>query len=194
MDGFHYPNTYLLKHTRKLPDGSAIPLMQVKGQPDTIDIGRLRKNIQALIERPEVVSWPGYSRLAHDVVPDAYKVHASTNVVIIEGNYVLVNRGAFAGIPDMFDLRIYIDAPPPHIIATLVDRHINGGKTMEEAKDWVKRIDLPNARIAESSKANADVVVERGADNHIANVLWQGEKLVGAPTPPSAASGQSNVA
>ena len=173
MDGFHFPNAYLQQHKRKLPDGSEIPLMQVKGQPDTIDVARFRKHIQSLIERPEFVPWPGYSRVLHDVVPDAIKVHKSANVVIIEGNYVLVNRGIFTGIPEMFDLRVYIDAPAGHIIASLVDRHIHGGKTKEEAKDWVKRIDLPNARIAESSKMNADVVLERDADNRVVNMTWK---------------------
>jgi pantothenate kinase len=184
MDGFHYPNAYLESHTRRLPDGAEIPLSSVKGQPDTIDVARLRRYMTALLQRPEYVPWPGYSRNSHDVVPDRYHVHESVNLVIIEGNYVLVNRGSFAGIPEMFNLRMYIDAPAPKIIANLVERHIQGGKTIDEAKDWVKRIDLPNARVAESSKVNADVVIERDSDNDIASVFWLGEELTPRPAAP----------
>jgi len=173
MDGFHYPNSHLLQHKRTLQDGTQIPLIEVKGQPDTIDIARFRSHVQQLIDRPENVMWPGYSRMLHDVVPDGFRVHVSINVVIIEGNYVLVDRGAFKGLPEMFDLKVYIDGPAPHIIANLVDRHIAGGKSKEQAKDWVRRIDLPNARIVETSKSVADVVLERDAENRIAAMTWK---------------------
>lgn len=178
MDGFHFSNAYLATHTRKLPDGKEIPLSAVKGQPDTIDIQRFRKHLHALIERPEYISWPAYSRYVHDVVPDKFKVHTSVNLVIVEGNYLMVNRGPFAGIPELFDLKIYVDAPAPKIIANLVDRHIQGGKTLEEAKDWVKRIDLPNARMAESSRHQADVIIERDTDDDIASITWKGEEPI----------------
>ena len=56
------------------------------------------------VGRPDHMDWPGYSRFTHDVVPDKFRVHASANVVIVEGNYVLVNRGPFAGLPELFDL------------------------------------------------------------------------------------------
>jgi pantothenate kinase len=183
MDGFHFPNAVLATHTRKLPDGSEIPLMSVKGQPDTIDVARLRRYMQRLIDRPEYVSWPGYSRSAHDVVPAKFKVHQSVNLVFIEGNYLLVDRGPFHGLPAMFDLRIYVDAPAPKIITTLVDRHIRGGKTLEAAKDWVKRIDLPNARLAEAFKAVADVTIERDREDDITAVTWRGEKPATSDAP-----------
>ena len=111
MDGFHFPNAYLESHTRKLPDGSEIPLAWVKGQPDTIDVENLRKHLKLLGARPEYVAWPGYSRASHDIVPERHRVHRSANLVFVEGNYLLVDKGAFAGIPALFDLRIYVDAP-----------------------------------------------------------------------------------
>jgi putative kinase len=205
MDGFHFPNSYLQSHALRLPDGKEVRLSALKGQPETFDIARLRKYMQALIARPENVPWPGYSRASHDVVPDKFRVHAGINLVIVEGNYLLVNRGQFAGLPEMFDLRMYVETPAPNIIANLVERHIKGGKTLDEAKDWVKRIDLPNARLAESSQHQADVIVERDADDDIASIAWKGEGVIsikpvpagggnagggtgGAATPPAAAS------
>ena len=175
MDGFHYDQHYLENHTRKLSDGTEIPLSSVKGQPDTLDVKAFRHQLELVIQRASLQVWPGYSRFHHDVVPNRFHVEKSMNVVIVEGNYVLVDRGAFAGIPAMFNLRIYVDAPGPKIVANLVDRHIRGGKTVEEAKDWVRRIDLPNARIAEASKPNADVIMERDSDQDLAGVIWQDE-------------------
>ena len=181
MDGFHFSNAYLEAHTRRLADGTEIPLSKVKGQPDTIDVLRLQKYIQALLARPEYVPWPGYSRFSHDVVPEKFKVHQSINLVIIEGNYLLVNRGPFQGLPELFNLRVYVDAPAPKIIANLVDRHIHGGKTLDDAKDWVKRVDLPNARLAESSKHQADVVIEPDMKSFVWDDFTRTPELVMLP-------------
>ncbi len=181
MDGFHYPNAVLQEQVRKLPDGREIHLSSLKGHPDTYDVARLRRAIQTLIERPEFVMWPGYSRYIHDVVPDKYRVPQAMNLVIIEGNFLLLDRGHFQGVPALFNLRIYVDAPAPRIIANLMDRHIRGGRTVDDAKEWVKRIDLPNARTVESTKSAADVVIERDTDDDIASVTWRGE----APLPSS---------
>src|ERR1035437_1257830 len=93
MDGFHFPNAYLESHTRKLPDGTEIPLAWVKGQPDTIDIPNLKRHLMLLRTRPETLAWPGYSRASHDIVPDKYRVHQSANLIFVEGNYLLVDRG-----------------------------------------------------------------------------------------------------
>jgi pantothenate kinase len=181
MDGFHFKNAYLESHFRKLPDGSTIPLSWVKGQPDTIDVANLRKHLKLLAARPEAMDWPGYSRYSHDTVPDKYRVHESANLVFVEGNYLLLDRGQFAGLPSLFDLRIYVDAPAPKILANLMERHISGGKSIEQAKDWVKRIDLPNARIAENTKAKADVIIERNHQDDISAVIWKGEGPHPAP-------------
>jgi len=175
MDGFHFDQHYLENHTRKLSDGTEIPLASVKGQPDTLDIKAFRHHLEQVIQRASLQTWPGYSRFFHDVVPNRFHIERSMNVIIVEGNYILVDRGQFAGIPGMFDLRVYIDAPGPKIVANLVERHIRGGKTVEEAKDWVRRIDLPNARVAEASKPNADVIMERASDQDLSAVIWKGE-------------------
>ena len=57
------------------------------------------------------MEWPGYTRITHEPVPGAIKVHESINIVFVEGNYLLVDRGPFVGIPSIFDLRIYVDGP-----------------------------------------------------------------------------------
>jgi pantothenate kinase len=188
MDGFHYPNAHLQTHFRSLPDGTRIPLDSVKGQPDTFDVKALRQHLKMLVGRPDYMEWPGYSRFTHDVVPNKFHIHYSANFVIVEGNYILVDRGPFAGIPDLFDLKIYIDGPAPKIISNLVERHIAGGKTVDEAKEWVRRIDLPNARIAESTKANADLIIERDGDDDLSALKWREKPAVAAPASTTAAT------
>ena len=177
MDGFHYPNSYLETHHRVLSDGAKIPLSWVKGQPDTFNIEALRNALGQLRACPEHVYWPGYSRITHDAVPNAHKIHSSTNIVIVDGNYLLSPKPPFTGMKSLFDLGIYIEAPTAKILSNLMERHMKGGKTMEEAKSWVKRIDLPNAKIAEQSKSFADVIVQRTSEEDLTGVIWKGELL-----------------
>jgi hypothetical protein len=61
-------------------------------------------------------------------------------------------------------------------MANLMERHIRGGKEIEEAKTWVKRIDLPNARVAEATRPNADVILEKDAFDDVVSVTWKGEE------------------
>ncbi len=119
--------------------------------------------------------WPGYSRYSHDVIPGKFHIERGINIVIVEGNYLLVDRGPFVGIPALFDLRIYVDAPGPTIIPTSLNATSVAEKRSREAKDWVRRIDLPNARIAESTKSSADVIFARDMATELATVSWKGE-------------------
>ena len=175
MDGFHYPNEYLRSHLHHMPDGELVPLADIKGAPDTFDVRNLKQHLHQLRNRPEDMSWPGYSRVEHEPVPHEYHVAAAVNLVIVEGNYLLLDRGIYAGIAGMFDFKIYLETPAAGIISNLVQRHMAGGKTLEEAKAWLKSIDLPNARIVESTRQNADLTIERNTVDDIIALHWRHE-------------------
>jgi pantothenate kinase len=177
MDGFHYSNEYLEHHYRELSEGSKIPLAWVKGQPDTIDVDAMRARLTELRAMAENVSWPGYSRVTHEPVPNASKVHVSTNVVIVDGNYLLSDRPPFTGIKDFFDVRIYIEVPTAKILSNLMDRQLKNGKSVDEAKAWIKRVDLPNAKLVEASKVNANVILAKSMEDEVTGILWNGESL-----------------
>lgn len=177
MDAFHYPNAYLQTHFRDMPDGSKLSLSMVKGAPDTIDVEALRKKLEEIRACPEEVVAPAYSRMAHDPIADAIRIHISSNIILMDGNYLLSPQPPFAGLRKLFDLGIYIDIPAPKILSNLMERHIKGGKSVDEAKAWVKSIDLPNAKLAEQSKACADVIVSRLEEDHLSGVAWRGQDL-----------------
>lgn len=173
LDGFHFPNVYLATHYRKTPDGHTVPLLEYKGAPDTFDAESLRRYLAQLRTVPAEMHWPGYSRISHDVEPALHRVHQSSNIVFVDGNYLLLDRGPFTGIPAFFDFKIYIETPGGAIMSNLMQRHITGGRTLESAKAWVKRIDLPNARIAESTRHNADLIIERNTEDDIIALRWK---------------------
>ena len=173
MDGFHYPGHVLNQKTLLMRNGDRIPMIDCKGAPETIDVEALRGLLGHVRRCNDKLAWPDYDRRLHDVVPNALRISTVHNLVLVEGNYLLVNVPPYAGIADLFDLRIYVEAPGPTIVTNLVNRHISGGKTVEQAKDWVRRIDLPNARLVESTRRLADVIVQRDRTDLLSAVVWR---------------------
>jgi pantothenate kinase len=183
MDGFHFPESVLAERFLQLEDGRQLRMSQCKGAPDTFDVPLLREHLERLKQIPPKMTWPGYDRVHHKSVPHAISVHESVNVAMVEGNYLFLDRPPYGGISDMFDLRIYIEAPAASIVTNLMNRHIEGGKTIGMAKDWVKHVDLPNARLVEMTKAKAEVLIQRDRDGAISAVVWANTPSSSEPNP-----------
>lgn len=173
MDGFHFPGHILNQKTLLMRNGDRIPMIDCKGAPETIDVESLRGLLGHIRRCDEKLTWPDYDRKLHDIVPHALRISASHNLILVEGNYLLVKVPPYRGIADMFDLRVYVEAPGPTIVTNLMNRHMAGGKTVEQAKDWVRRIDLPNARLVESTRPLADVVIQRDRTDLLSAVIWR---------------------
>ena len=70
MDGFHRRQEYLLSHTL-IRDGREIPMVDVKGTPETFDLEKLEEAIKELASG-KICGWPVYDRLLHDPVPAVF--------------------------------------------------------------------------------------------------------------------------
>lgn len=139
LDGFHYHADYIAAHTVTV-EGREVPMKQVKGAPETYDVPKLIATLQALRERD--VIWPIYDRNLHDVVEDGVRVCA--NIVLVEGNWMLSDEGAWATVAGMCDDSVFIEAAPETVRERLIDRKIRGGLTPEAAKDFYERSDKVN--------------------------------------------------
>jgi putative kinase len=173
MDGFHYPDPVLAKRELVMKNGEKISLVRCKGSPETFDVEALKKHLLQLRGRPATMTWPDYDRVHHMPMPGAIKVHDTDNLVIVEGNYLLLNMPPYEGISDFFHVRMYVEASAGAMIANLMNRHMEGGKTMEGSKDWIKRIDLPNARLVEMTRGRADVIVRRDSEEMLSEINWK---------------------
>jgi|GEM_PF-2097016 pantothenate kinase len=176
MDGFHLPQEILASRRIKFEDGSCISMAECKGIPATFDAKLLREYLMLSHDNSAELDWPDYDRTTHRVVPHAIRIKKSDNIVLVEGNYLFLDVPPYDRMPDFFDLRIYVDCPAPAIISGLVHRHMTGGKTLEEAKDWVRRVDLPNARLIERTRCAAHLWIKRDQERVIAELIWQTPK------------------
>lgn len=155
MDGFHYPQAYLRAHTA-LRDGVEVPLTRIKGAPESFDVELLRRTV-ARVAAGEVCGWPRYSRTLHDPVPDASR--AEGGVVLIEGNYLLLDAPVWRELRGYADYTIAITADPERLCGRLVARHVAGGRSEAEAAAFVEHSDLVNARLCLARSLPADLTL-----------------------------------
>jgi pantothenate kinase len=150
MDGFHMLNEDLVRLGRR----------DRKGAPDTFDanayvalLDRVRR------QKSEVVTAPRYDRAASAPIPDAIVVDPDVALVITEGNYLLLDQSPWAAVRPLLDEVWFVDVDDAIRVRRLIARHIEFGKSADEAREWVMRSDEANAAVVAASRDRADVVV-----------------------------------
>lgn len=160
MDGFHRRQEYLLSHTVER-NGEAVPMARIKGAPATYDLPLLRETV-ARVAAGERWGWPRYDRTLHDPVPNALEVEG--DLVLIEGNYLLLDEDGWRDLRRCADYTIGITAEPESLRQRLIDRHVAGGKSPEEAAAKVDYSDMPNIRMCLERSMPADLQLRLLAD------------------------------
>jgi pantothenate kinase len=149
MDGFHYADVELVR--RGLRDR--------KGAPETFDA----EGYAALLARvrtgePDVVA-PMFARGLEQPIAGAIAVPA-TGTVVTEGNYLLLDQPRWHAVREQVDAVWHLHLDDAVRRERLVARHIEFGKTPDEARAWVARVDDANAALVEAAAGRADLVVE----------------------------------
>lgn len=150
MDGFHLANVELERLGRRAR----------KGAPDTFDAAGYVALLRRLLVQSddEVVYAPEFRREIEEPVAGAIPVHARTQLVITEGNYLLLDEGPWAEVRGLLDEIWYVDVPDEVRLHQLTRRHERFGRSAEEAAAWVQGTDEPNARLIEASRVRASFV------------------------------------
>jgi pantothenate kinase len=151
MDGFHMLNDDLVRLGRR----------NRKGAPDTFDVdayvamlGRVRHQ-----QHMQVVTAPRYDRAASAPVPDAIIVEPDVALIITEGNYLLLEYEPWCAVRPLLDEVWFVDVDDSIRVPRLIARHIEFGKTPDEAVEWVMRSDEANASVVAATRSRADAVV-----------------------------------
>lgn len=156
MDGFHRRQEYLLGHTAER-DGETFPMVKIKGAPVTFDLERLTERVKK-IAAGENCGWPGYDRLLHNPVEDAVLI--DSKIVLLEGNYLLLDEEGWRDLAGFADYTVSIRAEEEMLRARLIDRKIKTGVSREETVRFVDFSDMPNVRICLEKTMPADLRLE----------------------------------
>lgn len=154
MDGFHLLNDDLVRLGRR----------NRKGAPDTFDVDAYVALLERVRQKApgEIVTAPRYDRAASSPVPDAITVASDVALVITEGNYLLLDDPPWQAVRPLLDEVWFVDIDNSVRVRRLIARHIDFGKTPEEAREWVMRSDEANAERVAASRDRADFVVRLG--------------------------------
>ncbi|MFT3849438.1 MAG: nucleoside/nucleotide kinase family protein [Propionivibrio sp.] len=156
MDGFHLANVELARLGRA----------HRKGAPDTFDSAGyvdLLKRLRA--QGPdEIIYAPEFRREIEEPIAGAIPIFPETQLLIAEGNYLLLEDGHWKKVSTYVDEIWYVDVDDDLRIGRLADRHVQFGRTRDEAVAWVNNTDEPNARLIEQGKHRANLLFRWDAE------------------------------
>lgn len=150
MDGFHRSNAEL----------KAWGIWELKGIPDSFNPEAFVNLLTGLREHTQSpIGCPAFDRKIEEPSDNAILVQPHHKLIIIEGNYLLLANGTWGKIKALLDQTWYIESNMQKIEPRLLQRHIKGGRSPDEARRKIDSTDLPNARLIETTKAMADYVI-----------------------------------
>jgi pantothenate kinase len=148
MDGFHLS-------TRQL---AASQLTDVKGSPPTFDRAGLLATLGRL-GSADPVYFPDFDHAVQEPVAASIRVDPDASLVIVEGNYLLLDSPGWRDVGRMLDLRVFLDVPWAVCRPRLIARHIQAGRSPLAAQEWVDRSDRANHGLITGSRVDADLVI-----------------------------------
>lgn len=147
MDGFHYDDAAL----------DALGLRARKGAPETFDVHGLAAILARIAAREAPwVAIPLFDRAMELARAGARLVRPETEVVLVEGNYLLLDETPWDALPP-FDLAVRIAVPEAELRRRLEARW--AALPPEEARRKVEGNDLPNGRRVEAASRAPDLLL-----------------------------------
>lgn len=155
MDGYHLPRAQL--------DAEGL---RRRGAPWTFDAAAVVRlveqlNISTFRNLPDITA-PSFDHAVKDPVQDDLRIDRRTNVVLLEGNYLLLKEAPWGRIAEMADETWLVACDPEVAKRRLAQRHLNAG-IVDNIEDGYKRVqdnDGPNGEYLLANSVLPDVTVE----------------------------------
>jgi pantothenate kinase len=156
MDGFHLPQARLVELGRR----------DRMGAPDTFDVAGFVATLTAVRtsfgNSGRTVLAPGFDREIEEAVPDAVAILPEFPIVVVEGNYLLLDDGGWQDVAPLLDLSVVVGVDRDIRLSRLIARHERFGKSPAAATAWAQGPDERNAEIVAASAGTATHVIALG--------------------------------
>ncbi|KAJ5550331.1 hypothetical protein N7461_005029 [Penicillium sp. DV-2018c] len=177
MDGFHLSRAAL----DQLPDPKEAYAR--RGAPWTFDVrrfvdfvGRLRTWAdETPLAAPYSGNWsseevmyaPTFDHQVKDPVEDGIAITPDASIIIIEGNYLLLDDPDWREIAELVDYRVFVDTDPLEARGRLAERHLRAGieKTLEDGYRRVDSNDFLNGASIREKLLAPDMIVKNVTAN-----------------------------
>lgn len=154
MDGLHLANQVLRE----------LGLANRKGSPPSFDAGGFHALLRRLRAHDEdVVYAPEFFREIEEPIAGALAIPRAVALVIVEGNYLLLDDGPWCGTAAFFDEVWFLRPDETVRRQRLLLRHKAYGRSAAEAEVWVAGNDDPNAHVVHATAHRADLIVTPAA-------------------------------
>ncbi|KAI3038551.1 hypothetical protein CBS76997_8449 [Aspergillus niger] len=171
MDGFHLSRAAL----DTLPNREEAYIR--RGAPWTFDAVRFVTFVQQLRQWADstpfpsdggsssdatVIYAPSFDHEAKDPIENGMVVTSDASIIIIEGNYLLLNEEHWRDVSQLVDYRIFVDADLQEARGRVARRHVSAGieKTLEDGFRRVDSNDYLNALHIQGKLIRPDMVVK----------------------------------
>jgi len=149
MDGFHLDNAILEERG----------LRSRKGSPPTFDCAGFAALLGRLKNASEDVVIPAFDRTLDLARAGAAIVRADHKILLVEGNYLLLDQEPWTELASFFDMTIFLEVPFSELERRLIQRWLDHGHTEEAARQRALSNDIPNAELVVSSSRDANYTV-----------------------------------
>ncbi|MBD9555190.1 nucleoside triphosphate hydrolase [Ensifer sp. ENS03] len=149
MDGFHMDNAVLEEKG----------LLPRKGSPETFDVRAFLSTVAAVRANDGEVLVPVFDRSREIAIASARIVAPATRIILVEGNYLLLDEAPWDRLEGAFDFSIFINPGVAELERRLLQRWSDHGYDEEAAKRKALGNDIPNAHRVVDHQRAADLVL-----------------------------------
>lgn len=150
MDGYHFDDRVLEARGNRAR----------KGAPDTFDVAGLHHMLERLKRNTEPeIAVPVFDRDLEIARAGARLIPQAVRLMIVEGNYLLLDREPWSSLRPMFDMTVMIDVPEETLRRRLHQRWVGYGLSPEQIAAKLEDNDLPNGRLVRDASIAADLIV-----------------------------------
>ncbi|BCS27869.1 phosphoribulokinase/uridine kinase family protein [Aspergillus puulaauensis] len=164
MDGFHLPRSAL----DALPDGEREQAYIRRGAPWTFDVKafsafmkRLREWADGGLPPGEKLYAPTFDHATKDPVAGGVAIDSDVGIVIVEGNYILLDEPEWRDIGQLVDYRVFVDVDLQEARERLARRHVEAGieRCLEDGFARVDKNDYLNGVMVKEKLGKVESVV-----------------------------------
>lgn len=154
MDGFHLSNSILEKCN----------LLDRKGSPDSFDLegfrsllGRICSHTSSPHANP--IYAPLFDREIDASIGSAVAVESTDKIILVEGNYLLLDKPGWRELKPYFDLTLFLDVDENTLLSRLTQRWLTLGLDAQTAINKVQLNDALNIKLVTENLLAADIKV-----------------------------------